>query len=184
MKIEKSRKETYFFYEKSSIIKKMKFTLYPDEIKNKLIEIDLDILYQQSIRVIVLDVDNTLCSHDEEEISSDKLIWIQHAFELGMDIVLISNNHAPRIERIAKRLGCQYYGFSLKPFPFTYRKMMRKNQWEKENMICIGDQLFTDILGAKFMKLRNIYVHPISEKDIIYTKISRKIENWILKERL
>ncbi len=42
----------------------------------------------------------------------------------------------------------------------------------------------TDIWGARLMRLKNIYVKPMSESDIIYTKFSRKIEKKIMKEKL
>ncbi|MGN1344791.1 MAG: YqeG family HAD IIIA-type phosphatase [Traorella sp.] len=162
----------------------MIINLYPDEIKQKLVDIDLNILYEQKISILILDVDNTLCLHDEESISQEKLMWIQKALDLGMKIILISNNHASRIERIAKKIGCQFCAFSLKPLPFVYMKIIKQNLVDKNCMMCIGDQLFTDILGAKLMGLKNIYVKPMSEKDIIYTRIPRKIEKWILKEKI
>lgn len=169
---------------KSSIIKRMKMNLYPDEIRKNLPEIDLEKLAEEKINAIICDVDNTLCRHDEVQISKEKRDWIKKAQSLGMQVILISNNHSPRIEKLAHKLNCQAYGFSLKPLPFTYKKILKRNQLDKKEVICIGDQLFTDIWGAKGMKLRNIYVKPISESDIFYTKLSRKIENWILKEKL
>lgn len=168
--------------EKSSIIKNMK--LYPDEIKESILNIDLKKLKNENIKAIICDVDNTLCTHDETDLSEEKKNWIEEAKNLGMNVILISNNHVSRIQKIASDLNCQAYGFSLKPFPHTYLRILKKNQLNRKEVICIGDQLFTDIFGAKIMKIRNIYVKPISESDIIYTKLSRKVENWILKEKL
>lgn len=162
----------------------MKMNWYPDEIKTSLLDVDLDQLKKEGIEAIICDVDNTLCTHDELVISNEKKAWIKKAHDLGMKVILISNNHVGRIQKIADDLGCQAYGFSLKPLPHTYMKILKKNHLKKEHVICIGDQLFTDIWGAKGMKLKNIYVKPISEADIFYTRLSRKIENRILKERL
>ena len=162
----------------------MKMNWYPDEVKESLLDIDLMKLKKEKIDVIVCDVDNTLCRHDEVQLSQEKREWIQKAQQLGMRVILISNNHSARIKKIAHELGCQAYGFSLKPLPHTYRRILKKNQISRNQIVCIGDQLLTDIWGAKMMKLRNIYVKPLSESDIFYTKLSRKIENRILKERI
>lgn len=162
----------------------MKINIYPDEIKKSVLDIDLKKLKEENIHVLICDVDNTLCLHDEEEISKDKMEWLKQAVSFDMKIILISNNHVSRIERVARLIDAKAYGFALKPFPFTYMKMLKENKISKDEAICIGDQLFTDIFGAKFMGIRNIYVHPMSESDIIYTKLSRAIENYILKEKL
>ena len=52
---------------------------------------------------------------------------------------------------------------------------------ENKNIGVVGDQLFTDIIGANRCKMYPILVNPITEKDILITKIKRQIENWIIK---
>ena len=47
----------------------------------------------------------------------------------------------------------------------------------------MGDQLFTDILGGKFFGISTILCEPLSEKDIIYTRLTRWLENLILKRK-
>lgn len=162
----------------------MKKIWYPDDRIDCIYDVDVEKLKSEHITTIICDVDNTLCQHDEDELSAEVKKWIQSAQASGLKVILISNNHVSRIKKIACDVHCEAYGFALKPFPHTYWRMMKNHHLKKEEMICIGDQLFTDILGAKLMKLRNIYVKPISSSDIIYTKFSRKIENWLLKEKI
>lgn len=43
----------------------------------------------------------------------------------------------------------------------------------------VGDQIFTDILGANRCKMYSILVEPIEEKDIFITLLKRPIEKHI-----
>ena len=48
----------------------------------------------------------------------------------------------------------------------------------------MGDQLFTDIIGARRMKMFPILVKPVGKKDIFITKVKRPIENAFIKKIL
>lgn len=45
----------------------------------------------------------------------------------------------------------------------------------------IGDQFFTDVIGAKRLKLFVILVRPMKEKEFFVTRINRIFEKKILK---
>ena len=53
-----------------------------------------------------------------------------------------------------------------------------------KNIAVIGDQIFTDVIGANRSQMFSILVKPINEKDIWVTKIKRPIENSIIKKYL
>ena len=61
------------------------------------------------------------------------------------------------------------------------KKVQKYYGLENKNIGVVGDQLFTDIIGANRCKMYPILVNPITEKDILITKIKRPIENWIIK---
>ncbi len=52
----------------------------------------------------------------------------------------------------------------------------------KENTLFVGDQLFTDIWGAKRIGIRNILVKPINKNEEIQIVLKRYLEKIILKE--
>ena len=62
---------------------------------------------------------------------------------------------------------------------FSY---FEKNNLKKENIAAIGDQLFTDILGANKMNITSILVEPISKNESIFTKLNRARENRLIKK--
>ena len=55
---------------------------------------------------------------------------------------------------------------------------------EEKEVAVVGDQIFTDILGANRCKMFSILVEPIKEKDMLITRIKRPIENFIKKSYL
>ena len=50
---------------------------------------------------------------------------------------------------------------------------------DETNSVFIGDQLFTDVWGAKRVGIRNILVKPINPKEEIQIVLKRRLE-WII----
>ena len=72
--------------------------------------------------------------------------------------------------------------FAAKPFKRGFKKAQKKLGINNENIAAVGDQIFTDIIGANRMNMYSILVEPIAKKDIFVTKIKRPIENYIKKK--
>lgn len=72
--------------------------------------------------------------------------------------------------------------FALKPSKHVYKKILKKHNYSKSEVACLGDQLMSDILGANRMGFLSIYTKPLVDKDIIYTKFSRRIEKILIKK--
>ena len=61
-----------------------------------------------------------------------------------------------------------------------YQKAMEIMGTEQKNTVFIGDQLFTDVYGAKRTGIRNILVRPIHPKEEIQIVFKRKLEKIVL----
>ena len=61
-----------------------------------------------------------------------------------------------------------------------YQKAMEILGTDVNSTIFIGDQLFTDIFGAKNAGLRNILVKPINPKEEIQIVLKRYLEKIVL----
>lgn len=70
----------------------------------------------------------------------------------------------------------------MKPLKKGFKKAINKLQEKPENIAAIGDQIFTDVLGANRSKMFSILVKPLGEKDIFLTVIKRPLENYVLKK--
>ena len=67
-----------------------------------------------------------------------------------------------------------------KPLPGGYEEGIRKMKTTKENTLFIGDQIFTDVLGANRAGLYTIMVKPIHPKEEIQIVLKRYLERIVL----
>ena len=60
-------------------------------------------------------------------------------------------------------------------------KCMPRGKFKIDEIACIGDQLFTDILGANRMGFTSILVNRVAKNEILPTRINRFFEKIVLK---
>ncbi|MDY3797475.1 MAG: YqeG family HAD IIIA-type phosphatase [Agathobacter sp.] len=153
--------------------------LYPREYINSTYEIDFDKLYKQGYRGIIFDIDNTLVPHgapaDERAIS-----LFTHLKEIGFSCMLLSNNKEPRVKMFNDAVGVDYIYKAGKPKPSGYKKAMHRLGTTTDNTLFVGDQIFTDIVGANLAGIRTILVKPIHPKEEIQIVFKRFLEKPIL----
>lgn len=153
--------------------------LYPREYINSTYEIDFDKLYKQGYRGIIFDIDNTLVPHgapaDERAIS-----LFTHLKEIGFSCMLLSNNKEPRVKMFNDAVGVDYIYKAGKPKPSGYKKAMHRLGTTTANTLFVGDQIFTDIVGANLAGIRTILVKPIHPKEEIQIVLKRFLEKPIL----
>ena len=142
-------------------------------------EIDFDALYREGYRGIIFDIDNTLVPHGAPADERAKKLFA-HLKELGFSCCLLSNNKEPRVKMFNDDVQVQYIFKAGKPLPGGYEEGIRKMKTTKENTLFIGDQIFTDVLGAKRAGLYTIMVKPIHPKEEIQIVLKRYLERIVL----
>ncbi len=152
---------------------------YPDIDYENVYDIPFEKLHYAGIRGVIFDVDNTLVRHGypaDEKIKSlfDKLR------SLDIKTCLVSNNKNNRVESFAKEVNSIYIADAKKPFKKNYLKAIELMNVDKEKVVFVGDQIFTDIWGAKRCKIYSILVKPIHIKEEIQIVIKRFFENIVL----
>jgi len=155
--------------------------LLPDLYFKDVPSIKIEDLEQNNIKGIAIDVDNTLIDN-RQEMSNEIENWVSMVKNAGYLICILSNsNKIKKISKVANALKIDYIMYAKKPLKSGYQKIIKKFQLPPENVAVIGDQVFTDVLGANLMKMVSIYVEPISKKEYWYTKWKRPLEKMILK---
>ena len=152
---------------------------FPDRYVASTYVIEFEKLYEQGYRGLIFDIDNTLVPHGAP---ADKraIELFEKLRSLGYDTCLISNNQEPRVEPFAQAVGSKYVFDAHKPSTRNYRKAMELMGTDQSNTIFIGDQLFTDVWGAKRSGIRNILVKPIHPKEEIKIVLKRYLEKIVL----
>ncbi len=154
-------------------------TFYPDDYIASTYVIPFEELYKKGYRGLIFDVDNTLVPHgapaDERAIA-----LFERLRNIGFDTCLISNNQEPRVQPFADKVGSKYVFDAHKPSTKNYKKAMELMKTEKENTLFVGDQLFTDVWGAKRTGIKSILVKPIHPKEEIQIVLKRYLEKIVL----
>lgn len=155
--------------------------LRPDIYQKSLKDIHFNYLKDSGIKVILLDMDNTILKYGEKEIDEDidKLI---NALKSRFTIVLFSNSTPMKVRKIGENLDIPYISFAFKPSKRGFKKVFKKYKVQPEEVAIIGDQLLTDIKGGNKVGITTILIEPLNTEDGIATKVNRKREQKILKK--
>lgn len=158
--------------------------LGPDRFAPRLHDVPLSELTEAGIRGLILDLDNTLLGFRETELAAEHLAWVQEAHDRGFAMVMVSNNFSERVRGIAAQLRIGCIPNALKPLPFGFYRALRHLGLPRQQVAVVGDQLFTDVLGAKLCgNLYTILTEPIETKDFAITMMFRFLERLMLPER-
>lgn len=152
---------------------------YPDEYLESTYSIDFDRLREEGICGVLFDIDNTLVPHGAAA-DARALEFFAHLRELGMKYCVISNNQLPRVKPFADAVGALYIENAHKPSVKNYRRAMELLGCSTTNTVFVGDQIFTDIYGAKRAGMRTILVKPIHPKEEIQIVLKRYLEKIVL----
>ena len=123
-------------------------TLYPKIYLKNVQEVTLEILKDNNILGVILDVDNTLIDYYKN--MPDGIVkWCNDLKEKGIKFCIASNsNKKEKVEMVANKLDIPYIYFAKKPLKMGLKKAANIMNVEYKNVAVIGDQIFTDVLGA------------------------------------
>ena len=153
--------------------------IYPKGYFESVQEITIQYIIKNKIKVLILDVDNTLIDY-YENLSEEVQEWAKNLRGQGVKLYILSNsNKKEKVEKVAKTLEIPYKNFAMKPFKKGFLEIQKEIKESPENIAVVGDQIFTDILGGNRCKMFTILVEPINPKDYWYTAWKRPIENKI-----
>ena len=158
--------------------------LKPDLYLESIFQIPYEQLYEQGIRGLIYDVDNTLVNHGEKQTPSKIVSLVERLRQMGFQVGLLSNNNAQRINAFNEPIQLPGASNAAKPFTASLRRLMREMCVSPHETAIIGDQLFTDIWCGKRAGLLTILVKPISVDEIILVRLKRGLERRMLKRYL
>lgn len=152
---------------------------FPDRRCSSTYRIDFEKLYEQGYRGVIFDIDNTLVEHGKDA-NEQALRLFRELKRLGMESCLLSNNKKERVLRFNREIQTHAIYKAAKPAAKNYRQAMALMGTTEENTVFVGDQLFTDVWGAKRLGIYNILVAPINKKEEIQIVLKRYLERVVL----
>lgn len=152
---------------------------YPDQWIDSTYVINFDQMYKDGYRGLIFDIDNTLVPHGAPADDRAKTLFA-HLKALGFQACLLSNNQEPRVQMFNKDVQVHAIFDAHKPSTKNYNKAMELMGTTKETTVFVGDQLFTDVYGAKRSGIHSILVKPIHPKEEIQIVFKRLLEKPVL----
>lgn len=153
---------------------------HPTLLKNRITELTAEELSAMSVKALLLDVDNTLTKHHSQELPEDVAAWLADMKAAGIGLMLVSNSKEPRVKPFAQRIGLPYVHTSCKPIPFGFRRAARTLDIPLKECMAVGDQVFTDVLGAKLAGVRVAQLIPIEPESGWTFRFKRRLERPIV----
>ena len=152
---------------------------FPDRYVASTYIIDYEKLYEEGVRGLIFDIDNTLVPHGAP--ADERAVRLfARLKDIGFRCCLISNNQEKRVKTFNEPIRVDYVYNAHKPSVKSYIKAMEIMGTDRESTVFIGDQLFTDVWGAKRAGIPNILVKPIHPREEIQIVLKRYLEKIVL----
>jgi len=155
--------------------------LKPDYYLDTVFQIPYEELWENKIRGLVFDIDNTIAPYEEHQPSAKITALMAKLQRMGFQICLLTNNTNRRLKCFDKPLGIDGFANAIKPLARGVRKAMKQMGTKPEHTAIIGDQLLSDVWAGKNARVTTVLVKPLSNKDLAFVHIKRRIEGRLLR---
>lgn len=155
----------------------------PTYVFDKVTGVTPQFLRDKRIKGLLLDLDNTLTTHNNPVPPQSSLDWLDTMRSAGIKMIIVSNNHPPRVKPFADALRLDFESEGRKPLTFGYTRAIKRLGLDKKNVAAVGDQIFTDVLGSNLKGIRSIFVFPIEPETSRPFRFKRAIEKVFLPKK-
>lgn len=160
---------------------------FPTVYRRRVTDVTADDLHRLGVKGILLDIDNTLTTHDNPDLSPEVTAWLLSIQAAGFTPTVVSNNHPPRVAPFAERIGLPYQADAKKPLSSGYRAAAESLGLSPAECAVIGDQVFTDIVGANLAGMPSVLLEPIEpevkQKFIVFKRFWERLLLRLPRER-
>lgn len=154
---------------------------YPTIVRKRITDVTTEDLRALGAKGILLDVDNTLTVHGSQEVSDAVQAWLKDREKDGFLLAVVSNNKEERVRPFAEKIGLSFVAKARKPLPSGFRRAAEAWQLSANDCVVIGDQIFTDIVGANLSGMPSVLLTPIApEQKEYFIRFKRILERPLI----
>ena len=157
-------------------------TLVPDRIFDTYKDITPEFLASEGISALLIDIDNTLAPYEQPHHDECHEAWFRAMSDAGIGCALISNNGAERVRIFSEGLNVPAYPDSGKPSRKYLKIALAELGADASHAAVLGDQLLTDCISARRMKMKAYIVPPIKDKTTLFFRFKRWLERPFMKK--
>ena len=151
----------------------------PTLATRRLLDITPAMLRAMGVRAVLLDVDNTLSHHGAPIPFDGSIQWVKEMEKSGFQLIIVSNNTKERITPFARQFDLPFIWRACKPLPIGYWKAAKHLGVRHKETVIIGDQIYTDVVGANLIGMRSILVEPAEEEHGWSFRVRRHFEKSV-----
>ncbi len=157
------------------------FILFPHAIFHRITDIPFEFFKEKGINTLILDVDNTLTTHDNPVPAQGVIPWLRDAEKEGLKLIILSNNSEERVIPFARLLSLDFEAHGRKPLSDGFERIVKRLGKKPCECCLIGDQLFTDILGGRLFGIYCILVDYMEIEKTGFFKFKRALERFFMR---
>ena len=144
----------------------MAFCLVPDMIFPALTDVTAEALRSRGITFLMMDFDNTIVPYTTDVPTEKMRAWIEAMKASGIGLCVVSNSKKPRVVTFCKTYGLDCVTHAKKPFSRGIRACLARFSLEPARCALVGDQIYTDVLGANCAGVQSILISAIHNHTI------------------
>ena len=144
----------------------MSFSLLPKLITPKLTDLTSRYLHSRDITLLMMDFDNTIVPYTTSVATEKMDAWLTEMAASDILLCVVSNSKKDRVKIFCKEYGIDCITHSRKPFPKGIRQCLNRYGLSPRHCALVGDQIFTDTLGANGCGVTSILVEAIDNHNI------------------
>lgn len=153
--------------------------LRPTALRTRAGDITPGLLHRLGARAVLLDVDNTIATYTSHRPAPGAVRWARGLSGAGFRVVIVSNNYKKRVAAFAGEFGLPYISFAVKPLPFGYIRAAKMLGLRCGDCVIIGDQVFTDVLGANLCGMKSVLLEPMEPEEGWTFRVRRHFERGL-----
>ena len=150
--------------------------LMPDHYYKNIYDINIDFLKDMGIKGVICDIDNTIAEWSKREMKKEVQSWFEELSAEGFKVCLVTNSLGERAVYFGEKMDIPAVGRAVKPAKRSFLKAQQLLSLPREEIVVVGDQLFTDVLGGNRLGFVTILVDPISKNEFITSRFFRLLE--------
>ena len=144
----------------------MSFSFLPKIIVDKATDLTPELLHQRGVRLLMLDFDNTIVPYTTNTPTQEMSRWLQEMAASDIQVCIVSNSKRDRVPAFCAKYGIDCITHARKPFSKGIRQCLERYNIPAENAALVGDQIYTDNLGANCAGVQSVLVKAIDNHNI------------------
>jgi HAD superfamily phosphatase (TIGR01668 family) len=144
-------------------------------------EINLEELSGEGVAGLILDIDNTLVRPKTGRPDDRVVCLLERARGAGLGVCILSNATRKRVAEFSSGLGVYAICGAGKPAKIGFLKAARLLGLENGRICVAGDQIFTDVAGAKRLGMVSALTERITKREFFTIKLKRVPEYFVIK---